>query len=409
MTGYQILTFLIGISALFAYINQRFIKLPFTIGLFLISMICSLIILTSRYWGNHIFDETKVLVQSIDIGRYILEYMLGFMLFAGSLHTSWTDIKKLWKPISTFSFFGVIFSTFFIGYGVYLLSLFLAVPISFIYCLLFGALMSPTDPIAVLSILTKANVPKKIETTIVGESLFNDGIGVVVFIVILEVLNSGEMNFDISRVGVVFIRESIGGISFGLITGLILHKLISTIDHYESEVLLSLAFVMTGYSLCMHFHFSGPLAMVIMGLFVGNYTLNNSVSDTTLEYVNKFWELIDLIFNAILFVIISFVMVEMDFQLIYILLSIATLLVVLISRIIVIRLPIFLFPSFFNFTNKESQIIIWGGLRGGLSIALALSLPVGLEKNIILILTYICVVFSILTQGLTIGRISKSQ
>lgn len=407
MNSYNILVLIIGISALFAYINHRYIKMPFVIGLFFLSSILSLLILSSKFWANNYFEEIKLLVQSIDISKYILEYMLGYLLFAGSLHAEWTDIKKQIKQILIFAIFGVMLSTVIIGSLLFGVCNLFNFQIDFLYCLLFGALISPTDPIAVLGILTKANVPKKIEATIVGESLFNDGVGVVIFIALLELLNSRSSTFDFSHFGLLFIQESFGGILFGLLAGYILHKILTSIDHYETEVLLTLAFVMIGYSLCLKLHISGALAMVIMGLFVGNYNHSKAMSDTTIDYVDKFWELIDVVLNAILFVIISFVIVVIDFKTEYFIVAFFSLLIVFISRVTVVMLPKLTLPKIIDFTKKETNLVIWGGLRGGLSIALVLSLPDGEQKNILLVATYFCVVFSILVQGLTIAKLAR--
>lgn len=407
MNSYTILIFIIGISATFAYINQRYIKMPFVIGLFFLSTLLSLVILSAKFWANSYFTDIKTIIASVDISKYILEYMLGYLLFAGSLHTEWADIKKQIKPISIFAVFGVALSTVLIGGLFYGLASLFNTQINFIYCLLFGALISPTDPIAVLGILTKANVPKKIEATIVGESLFNDGVGVVIFIALLKVLNSGGTHFEFSSFGILFIQESFGGIAFGLLAGYLLHKILSSIDHYETETLLTLAFVMIGYSLCLKLHISGALAMVIMGLFVGNYQHEKAMSNTTIDYVDKFWELLDVVLNAILFVLISLVIVVIDFKTSYLLIGICSIIVVLLSRIIIVFLPKLILPKIIDFTTKETKLIIWGGLRGGLSLALVLSLPDGEPKNILLIATYVCVVFSILVQGLTIDKLAR--
>ncbi|MBP6432393.1 MAG: sodium:proton antiporter [Ferruginibacter sp.] len=407
MSIYTIVTILIGISALFAYINHRYIKMPFVIGLFFLSSILSLLILSSKFWANNYFVEIKSLFQSINISKYILEYMLGYLLFAGSLHTEWVDIKKQLKQISIFAVFGVILSTIIISGLLFAICNLFHFQIDFLYCLLFGALISPTDPIAVLGILTKANVPKKIEATIVGESLFNDGVGVVIFIALLELLNSGSSTFNFSHFVLLFIQEGLGGIIFGLIAGYLLHKILTSIDHYETEVLLTLAFVMIGYTLCLKLHISGALAMVIMGLFVGNYNHSKAMSDITMDYVDKFWELLDVILNAILFVSISFVIVVIDFKIEYFIIAFFSLLIVLLSRVIIVVLPKTVLPKIINFTKKETKLIIWGGLRGGLSIALVLSLPDGEQKNILLVATYFCVVFSILVQGLTIEKLAR--
>lgn len=281
--------------------------------------------------------------------------------------------------------------------------------INFLYCLLFGALISPTDPIAVLGILTKANVPKRTEITIVGESLFNDGIGVVLFIALLEMVRSGSSIFEPGHFTVLFVQEAVGGIVFGLLFGYILHLLLKSIDHYETEVLLTLAFVMAGFAVFNFIHISGALAMVVMGLMVGNFRLREAMSDTTQEYVTKFWELVDVILNAILFILIALVLLVIEFNWLYIILGLITIAIVLFSRLVIVYLPILIIPRLVNISRQDAPIIWWGGLRGGLSLALALSIPNSETKELILVVTYVVVVFSILVQGLTIGRVVKAS
>ncbi len=404
---YIILTILIGISAAFAYINYKYLKMPFVIGLFFLSTIASVLVFISKFWFDQPYTNLKAIVEQTNISKFILEIMLGFLLFAGSLHTDWSNVKKHRKQIALFAIGGVILSTIIIAGLIYGLCNLLDIEIGFIYCLLFGALISPTDPIAVLGILTKANVPKKIESIIVGESLFNDGIGVVIFIALLETLHSGSSAINYSHFGLLFLQEAAGGIIFGITFGFALHKLLKSIDHYETEVLLTIAFVMVGYSLCLFLHLSGALAMVVMGLLVGNYKQDKAMSNETQEYVHKFWELIDVILNAVLFIIIALVLIVIDFKVNYFLLGLASVFIVLLSRIIVVYLPKVLLPKTIDLNKKESKIIVWGGLRGGLSIALVLSLPDSESKNVLLIATYICVLFSILAQGLTIGKLAK--
>ena len=407
MTIYLALTTLICLSAVLAYINQKILKLPFVIGLFLLSTILSLIVLSSGVWLNLPHKEIKQAIEQAHIDKIILDNLLGFLLFAGAMHTSWQGLKKQIKPIAIFSLLGVLLSTLIIAGLFYAVSQLLQLPINGIYCLLFGALISPTDPIAVLGILTKANVPKKTEELIVGESLFNDGVGVVVFIAILDTLISG--NFSVAHFGLLFMQEAVGGIVMGLILGYCLHLFLKSIDHYESEILLTLAFVMGGYVLCNYIHISGPLAMVVMGLMVGNFKQDITMSDTTQEYVHKFWELVDVILNAILFIMIAFVLIVIDFKTTYIILGLVSIIIVLLSRIIIVYFPHLVFPKLLKLSNKEAKLITWGGLRGGLSLALVLSLPDSETKNILLIATYFCVLFSILIQGLTIEKLAKSS
>ncbi len=405
MNIYHILTGLICLSALFAYINQKFIKLPFVIGLFALSTVLSLLILSSKFWLNISIDQVKSNIQLLQIDNVILNIMLGFLLFAGALHTNWNDLKKQIIPISIFAIGGVLLSTVIIALLFKATTSLFNLHIDFIYCFIFGALISPTDPIAVLGILTKANVPKKTESTIVGESLFNDGVGVVVFIALLLTQKTGEFSF--ANFGLLFMQEAVGGILVGLTLGYILHLLLKSIDHYETEILLTLAFVMAGYTISNSFHLSGALAMVVMGLMVGNFRRDIAMSDITQEYVHKFWELVDVILNAVLFIVIAFVLVVIDFKISYVLVGLCAILVVLFSRFIVVYLPHWTLPKMLQLTNKEAKIITWGGLRGGLSLALVLSLPYSETKDLLLISTYFCVLFSIIIQGLTIERVAK--
>ena len=405
MNIYLGLTILIFLSAAFAYLNQRFLKLPFVIGLFFLSTILSLFVISSRFWLNIPIEEIKTYIEHAHIDKIILDVLLGFLLFAGALHTNWNNLKQQIRPIATFALGGVLLSTIIIATLFFGLTQLFDLQISFIYCLIFGALISPTDPIAVLGILTKANVPKKTEYTIVGESLFNDGVGVVVFIALLETLNTGSFSF--SHFGLLFIQEAVGGILMGLIFGYCLHLLLRSVDHYETEILLTLAFVMAGYSFCNYLHISGALAMVVMGLMVGSFRRDIAMSDTTQKYVHKFWELVDVVLNAVLFILIAFVLIVIDFKTNYIFIGLISIFIVLFSRIIIVYLPHLIVPKLLNFTNKEARIISWGGLRGGLSLALVLSLPDSETKNVLLIATYFIVLFSIMIQGLTIEKLAK--
>lgn len=305
MTLYHYLILLVSLSAIFAYINQRWIKLPFVIGLFLLSTILSAAVIISGNIFHLPVNDIESILETADIDNVILNILLGFLLFAGALHTDWGEIKGQLKAISIFAVGGTILSTLIVAGLLFMISGLLHLNISFLFCMLFGALISPTDPIAVLGILTKANVPKKTEITIVGESLFNDGIGVVLFIALLDMVRKGSIDFDLGHFSWLFVQESVGGVVFGLLLGYVLHILLKSIDHYETEVLLTLAFVMAGYALFNFIHISGALAMVVMGLMIGNFRKTVAMSDVTAEYLNKFWELLDVILNAILFILIA--------------------------------------------------------------------------------------------------------
>ncbi len=406
---YTVLTILISISALFGYVNNRFLKMPFVIGLFFLATSTAILVLCIKYWYPQPYIDLKEIVVQSNISKFILNIMLGFLLFAGALQTNWLNFKQYLKQITIFALIGVLISTVIIAVLFFGFCNIFNLNVEFIYCLLFGALISPTDPIAVLGILTKAKVSKRVETIIIGESLFNDGVGVVVFVVLLEVLLTGNTNVNFGTVSLLFLKEAVGGIVFGLVAGLLLHHIVKTIDDYETEVLLTIAFVMAGYSICQYLHLSGALAMVVMGLLFGNYKKESTMSIKSKEYVTKFWQMVDIILYAILFILIALVLLVMDLQVSYIFLGLCSIVIVLFSRVVVVYLPMLVINKIIKINNKEAKIIVWGGLRGGLSLALVLSLPPSYAQNILLIATYICVLFSIIVQGLTIEGLAKKM
>ncbi|WP_027377482.1 cation:proton antiporter [Kaistella palustris] len=407
MPSYNYIIILISLSAFFAYLNQRFIKLPFVIGLFFLSSLFSLVALVLKSYYSVPFDQIRELVINTDISKSVLNIFLGFLLFAGSMHTNWFTLRKYLKDITVLALGGVIFSTLFVAVAFFYVAHWLGLEIPFLYCLIFGALISPTDPIAVLSILKQADVPEKIEVTLVGESLFNDGVGVVIFIALTQMISAGAVVFDFPHFGFLFLQEAGGGIVFGLVLGYILHYLLKSINHYETEVLLTLAFVMLGYFISAQIHISGALAMVIMGLMVGNFRKDVAMSNETKEYVAKFWELLEIILNALLFLLIALVLVVLDFNLKYMVLGVLTILILMVSRYFTVNIPRKTSLTVLKMPKPEADVIILGGLRGGLSLALVLSLPASEVKDVLLIVTYICVAFSVLVQGTTIGTLAK--
>lgn len=408
MNLYTVLTILVAVSAIFAYVNHRYIKMPFIIGLFFLSTLVSLVVLSSKLWLTEPILGLQDLIMKAQVSNFILKILLGFLLFAGALHTSWYRLKAELGKISFFALVGVVMSTFMVATLFYYLCITFGLEVPFVYCLLFGALISPTDPIAVLGILKKAGVPKSTETTIIGESLFNDGIGVVLFLALLETISGGE-GFSIGNFGIIFLQEAVGGIVFGLLAGFLLHYLMGSIDNYETELLLTLAFVMAGYSLANYFHLSGPLAMVVMGLLVGNYKQEESMSDKSQEYILKFWEIVEIILNGVLFIMVALLVAVIEFETKYIFIGMICIVIVLLARVIVVFVPRMLAPKLLKITRKEAKVIVWGGLRGGLSIALVLSMPPSEPKNIMIVATYVCVLFSILVQGLTVGKLAKTK
>jgi monovalent cation:H+ antiporter, CPA1 family len=331
--------------------------------------------------------------------------MLGFLLFAGALHTDINKLRKSKGPILTFATLGILISTFLIGGALYLLFPLVVQHIDFIYCLLFGALISPTDPIAVLSILKKAGVSESIEAKITGESLFNDGVGVVVFLTLLGIAREGFGEITTSEIVVLLLKELGGGILLGLMLGYVGFNMMKRIDHYQTEVLITLALVMGGSTIAPFFHFSGALAMVVAGLFVGNKGSAEAMSEETNDYVHKFWEMIDEIMNAILFVLIGLELLLIPFEPSFLYIGLISILIILVARFLSLTIPSAIFRFSYEFPKNTYLLMTWGGLRGGISIALALSLTEGMQRNLIVSVTYIVVLFSIIIQGLTLGKL----
>ncbi|MFT5385872.1 MAG: CPA1 family monovalent cation:H+ antiporter, partial [Saprospiraceae bacterium] len=291
MDLFKIITILVVVSAAFAYINERFVKLPYTIGAMVITIAMSVVLTISGWIEPSLTNPLKELISQIDFSKVLLEILLSFLLFAGALHTNFDQLKVQRGPILAFATFGVLVSTFLIGILMYYLLPLFGLNIDFIYCLLFGALISPTDPIAVLGILKKVGVPKKLETKIVGESLFNDGVGVVVFLTIFAIAEAGIEHVTFAEIGILLLEEVVGGIVLGLGLGYLAYRLMKSIDDYSVEVLITIAIVMGGYLLAQTLHFSGPLAVVVAGLVVGHDTVrDSSMSEMTELYVDKFWE-----------------------------------------------------------------------------------------------------------------------
>jgi CPA1 family monovalent cation:H+ antiporter len=407
MNVFTIITILIVLSAVFAFINTKFLKLPFTIGLMLIAIVFTLAITILGSFNHYILDEAKLLIQSIDFETALLDIMLSFLLFAGALHTKLDALKKHRVPIALFATMGIVVSTFIVGTLMYYLAIVLGHEIDYIYCLLFGALISPTDPIAVLGILKDANAPKKLEIKIVGESLFNDGVGVVVFLVIYKIAEQGLASVEATEVSFLFLEEVVGGIALGLIGGWLVFQLMRTIDHYETEVIITLALVMGLSALAHLIHVSGPLAVVVAGIFIGNKSPKIAWSETTQNYVDKFWELLDVLLNAILFVLIGLELLVITINGEYITFGLIAIPIALVARYLALAGPVALFKKKLDFIPKTNLIMTWGGIRGGISIALALSLKPEMERELFLTVTYIIVVFSIIGQGLTLGPLVK--
>lgn len=404
---------LISLAALFSYINYRFLKIPNTIGLLAIALLMSLVIVLAGKFGFPVLvDQAKLLLKGIDFNEALMQGMLSALLFAGALHVHLEELVKQKWVVAILASVGVISSTFMVGFASYGIFGLLGLDIPLIYCLLFGSLISPTDPIAVLGILKTVGASKSLETKIAGESLFNDGVAVVVFLVLLSFVGGGHghsgESLDALGIAMLFGQEAIGGTIFGFIIGYMAFRMLASIDNYQVEILLTLALVFGGYALASALHVSGPIAIVVSGLIIGNKGRKYAMSDKTREHLDNFWELIDEILNAMLFVLIGLEVLVLTFNTEYLIAGLIMIPVVLLIRFISVGIPVSIMKLRKSFTPKIIRILTWGGLRGGISIALVLTLPAGEHREALLLITYVIVIFSILVQGLTVGKLVKS-
>lgn len=400
------ITILVCLSAGFSYVNHRFFRLPQTIGLMAIALILSLVLLVLGKLGYAIEHEAEGFVRSIDFNAALLHGMLGFLLFAGALHVNLDDLLEQKWFIATLACLGVVVSSAIIGGLAYLLFGWIGLDIPFLVCLLFGALISPTDPIAVLGILKKVGVPKELEIQITGESLFNDGVGVVLFLALLGIAQTGDV-IPLQAL-LLFVQEAVGGAVLGLVAGYGTYRMLKSIDQHQVETLITLALVMGGYLLAERLHVSGPIAIVVAGLLIGNHGRHLAMSDTSREYLDTFWELIDELLNAVLFVLIGLEVLAITFRMEYLQGGLVAIPLVLLARFVSVGLPVQAFGFFQNLSAQATTILTWGGLRGGISVAMALSLPASSSRDAIVTITYVVVVFSILVQGLTLERLIRS-
>lgn len=408
MELYYSFSVLIVLASVFAYINLRFVKLPSTIGIMLMAIFVSIII---RFAGASIFPDTTTrlfkLISELDFTEVLMGAMLNFLLFAGAVHVNIADLRKQRLPVLTFSTISVIISTFAIGGILYYFAPLFGINLPFLYCLLFGALISPTDPIAVLGILKKANVSKSLETKITGESLFNDGVAVVLFAVILQLTQTDDAHISIGSISWLLAKEALGGLLVGALLGYSASNAMKRIDDYIVSALITLSVVMGGYLIAHSIHISGPLTMVAAGLLIGNYGKRVAMSPLTKDYLTKFWELIDEVLNAILFLFIGFELLLIPDFTTYWMISVAAIFIVLFARFISIWIPAMIVPFRPKLSRGSLTMLVWGGLRGGVSIALVLSVTHGAYAELLLEMTYFVVVFSIVVQGLTVGKVSS--
>lgn len=397
------------ITALLAYLNHRFIKMPTTIGVMAAALVFSLALVGLDALGvAHVLREYEAsLLRSIDFSDVLMQGMLSLLLFAGALHIDLSELKAYRWQVGGLAVLGTLLSTLVVGFGMWWMLPLVGLPLPLVYCLLFGALISPTDPIAVMGILKSAGAPKELELVIAGESLFNDGVGVVIFSLLLGMLASG-ITPTLGQGATLLLHEAGGGLLLGLVLGYLTFVLLRSVDNYQVEVLLTLAAVIGGYALAARLHVSGPLAMVVAGLIIGNHGRALAMSDTTRHYVDMFWELIDEILNATLFVLMGMEVLLVTFSMNELIAAAVAIVVTLAARLLTVGLPVRFNSRRFNLPAGSWKVLTWGGLRGGISVALALSLPATPERGTVVALTYCVVAFSILVQGLSIGRVVRS-
>lgn len=407
MHVFILFSILITVAALFSYINFRFFKLPSGISLMLMGVVTSVLMIAGGTISAPFTNLIKAELLHFDFSEFVLGILLSFLLFAGSLHVNYQEMKSSAVSILSFASVSTIVSTFLIGGVAYFVLGRFGFEVPLLACLLFGALVSPTDPIAVIGILKSAGLSKSIEIKITGESLLNDGIGVVIFATILQVVYLGADALSFTSVLKLFLQEAVGGVLLGCTIGYTGFLLMRSIDDFNTEILISLAMVMGGYSLCHYLHVSGPLAMVFAGLITGNKGLEKAMSDITRDYMIKFWQVLDEILNAILFMLIGLEIIIVSFQLNYIFIGLMITVLLILVRYVSLWIPAKLFRFKSSLEDHTLDIMTWGGLRGGISVALALSLPNEPYKGILVSITFVIVIFSVLVQGTTIGKLIK--
>jgi len=403
MDIFTIITVLISFSAVFSFVNYRYFRLPRTIGLMLFALVLSVALIVVGRTGWDLRDQATDLIQRIDFNRLLLQGMLGFLLFAGALHVEANELLRHKWIIFLLATAGTILSTVLVGVLTWQVFRLMGPALPLIYCLLFGALISPTDPVAVLGILKELKVPKSIETQMAGEALFNDGVGVVLFIVLMRIA-AGAPGASLGQSALLFVKEAFGGIIIGLVIGWMAYQMLKRVDNYQVEVLITLGLVMGGYDLAHQLHTSGPLAIVAAGLLIGNHGRAFAMSETTRKNLDMFWELIDEILNALLFIMIGIEVLVLEISVHHFLTGLVIIPLVLLVRLVSVGIPFGLLGRRMPFRKNAVKTLTWGGLRGGIAVALALSIPTGPQRGIIIFITYMVVIFSIVVQGLTIKK-----
>lgn len=406
MTIYQNLAILITLAVFVSYINYRFIKMQPTIAIMATSLLVSLLLLLLDRLGFHVIhQDVTQFITNLDFKNILMNFMLGLLLFAGSLTIDISQLKKQKWDIAILATISVLISAVLIAFAIYYLQFFFNGHLRFIECLLFGALISPTDPIAVLALLRQSHAPKKLSLAIAGESLFNDGIAVVLFISIYHFAFSANVHPSSQAITLLFLHKAFGGIGFGLLLSVMAYALMKPVKDHEIEILLTLAFVTGGYTLAQSIGLSGPLAMVTVGIFIASKKKEILASYDTREHLESFWQLVDHLLNAILFLLIGFEILVIHFTIPHLVAALLAIPVLLIARCLAIAFPMSFLKMWRRYPPYSIRVMTWGGLRGGLAVALALTIPAGNAREVILPMTYIVVLFSILVQGTTIKHL----
>ncbi|TWR30964.1 sodium:proton antiporter [Mucilaginibacter pallidiroseus] len=405
MNVFAIATSLFAVSSIFSFINARFIKLPGVIGVMVLAMLTALITLFAGKTMPGFSAFIISLSGSIDFSKALLDVMLGFLLFASALHFDINKLKEGIRGVLIISTIGVLLSTLIFAGVLYYVTNWLHIDLPVIYCLLFGALISPTDAVAVAALLKKTRMPKRLETIISGESLFNDGIGLVLFITFLEIANTPDKGFSIAEAGKLFAHEVFGGLALGAGFGWLAYRMMRAIDDFQTIVLISITLVMVITAVGAALHVSIPLAEVAAGLLVGSRSFSKRTDFKVEEVLGKIWGLMDDVLNTILFVMIGLQMVTITFSDNYILIGVIGILALLLARALSIFLPVVFLRRSLNMEYNSILILTWGGLRGGISVALALSLPGSPYRELILAGSFFIVVFSVVVQGLTLNKV----
>ncbi|MBI1407580.1 MAG: sodium:proton antiporter [Caulobacter sp.] len=410
LTPFYAAAILVVLAAILGWVNHRFLKLPQTVALTLMGAVASLVVIVidKTIPSSSISETVARFLEGIDFEATLMDGMLSFLLFAGALHVDIAHMKRGGLQIGFLSTIGVVVSTVIVGLGLAGITRLLGMDLPLMWCFVFGALISPTDPVAVLGVMKTAHVPPTLQATIVGESLFNDGVGVVIFSILLAAAVSagGAEGFSLVHAGELFLVEAVGGAALGLVIGWIAYRAMKAIDEYSVEVMITLATVMGGYALASAIHVSGPVAMAVAGLLIGNHGVSYAMSEITRDHLLKFWALIDDILNAILFLLIGLEGIVLADRLGLLWLGALTIPLVFLARAFSVGVPLLFWRDLLPF-QLAFRVMSWGGLRGGISIALALSLPAGPAKDILVAATYVVVLFSVLVQGGTIGPAMK--